>query len=123
VKERHEKVYSDITGPEDIGTKYGKKYILNFIDNTSCMSWIYPLKEKADAITCFKDWRALVEKETGREVKIFRTDNGGKYTSNDFNAYLRCGRIHHEVTAPCMSAQNGRLEHCHRTIMNRERAI
>jgi hypothetical protein len=112
-KEKLEKVYSDITGPEDIGMKYGEKYMLNFIDNASCMSWIYPLKDKSDTVTCFKDWRALVEKEASREVKIFQTDNSSEYTSNDFDAYLQRSGICHEVTAPYTLAQNRRSERCH----------
>jgi hypothetical protein len=50
-RERLEKVHSDITGPEDVNTKAGEKYMLNFIDDASGMSWIYPLKEKSDAVS------------------------------------------------------------------------
>jgi hypothetical protein len=86
--ERLAKIFSDITGPEDVNTKVGEKYMLNFIDDASGMSWIYPIKEKSDAAVHFKDWKALVEKESSTEVKILKMDNGGEYTSNEFEAYL-----------------------------------
>jgi hypothetical protein len=55
-------VYSNITGPEDVGAKLGKRYMLNFIDDTSRISWIYSIKEKSDTMSHFKDWKALIEK-------------------------------------------------------------
>ena len=36
-------VHSDITGPEDVSTPHGEKYMLNFIDDHTGMAWIYPL--------------------------------------------------------------------------------
>ena len=71
-----EKVFSDITGPEDVQTPSGGLYTLNFIDDFSQKTWAYVLKRKADALSHFKEWKVTVEHETGLAVKIFRTDNG-----------------------------------------------
>ena len=54
-------VHLDITGPEDVGTPHGEKYMLNFIDDHSGMAWIYLLKRKSDAYAIFQEWKALVE--------------------------------------------------------------
>jgi hypothetical protein len=32
----------------------------------------------------FVEFKALVEKETGKKVKALRSDNGGEYVSNEF---------------------------------------
>src|SRR5882672_10558620 len=122
-KRRLEKVHSDISGPEDVGTLYGEKYMLNLIDDYSGMAWIYPLKKKSDAPAVFLEWKALVKNESGEHVKLFRTDNGGKFTSDSFALYLRGEGIRHQTTAPYTSAENGKSERLHRTIMNRARAI
>jgi len=116
-------VYSDLMGPEDVRTVGGAHYILNFVDDCSDMLWIYLLKEKSEAPGIFKGWRAQVENETGRKVKCYRTDNGGEFTSNKFETYLLNAGVKHQVTAPYTSAQNGRSERSHRTIMDRTRAI
>src|SRR5882724_1646735 len=118
-----EKVHSDITSPEDVGTPYGEKYMLNFVDDYSGMVWIYPLKKKSDAFASFQEWQALVKNETGKYIKIFCTDNGGKYRSESFAHYLCNEGINHQTTALHTSAQNGKSEHLHRTIMNCARAI
>src|SRR5467141_65859 len=60
-KRRLEKVHSDIAGPEDVGTPYGEKYMLNLIHDYSGMAWIYPLKNKLDTLAVFLEWKALVE--------------------------------------------------------------
>ena len=112
------KVHSDITGPEDVGTPYGEKYMLNFVDDYSGMAWIYPLKKKSDAFGVFREWKSLVENETGENVKLFHTDNGGEYTSGSLAQYLHDEGIHHQTTAPYTSAENGKSECLHRTIMN-----
>jgi hypothetical protein len=59
-------VYSDLTGPKDVVSAGGAKYILNFIDDHSDMLWIYLLKEKSNATDAFKGWKALVETEMGQ---------------------------------------------------------
>src|SRR5882724_8112951 len=56
-----EKVHSDITGLEDVGTHNEEKYMLNFVDDYSGMVWIYPLKKKSDAFASFQEWKALVK--------------------------------------------------------------
>ena len=71
----------------------------------------------------FKDWKSCVESESGVKVGIFRTDSGGEYTSDEFEAYLHKEGIHHQLTAPHTSTQNGKAERCHCTIMNRAHAI
>src|SRR5882672_6020726 len=118
-KMRLEKVHSDIAGPEDVGTPYGEKYMLNLIDDYLGMAWLYPLKKKSDALAVFLEWKALVENESGEHIKLFCTDNGGEFTSDSFALYLHGKGIWHQMTAPYTSAENGKSERLHRTIMNR----
>ena len=58
-------VYSELTGPEDVTSAGGAKYILNFINDLSRMTWTYLIKEKSQAETVFVKWCALMENETG----------------------------------------------------------
>ena len=83
-----EKVFSDIAGREDVHTPDGKLYTLNFIDDFSDKSWVYNLKRKNNTPKYFREWKALVEQETGHKVNIFCTNNGGEYSSNEFENYL-----------------------------------
>ena len=93
--------------------------MLNFIDDHMGMAWVYPLKRKSDAYAIFQQWKPLVENEAGECIMLFCTDNGGAYTSDAFAEYLQNEGIRHQTTAPYTSAENGKSECLHRTIMNR----
>ena len=44
---------------------------------------------------------------TSKKVNTLRTDNGGEYTSTEFESYLVSEGIRHEVTIPHTPQQNG----------------
>ena len=71
-----------------------------------------------ESLTCssVSEWRSLVEKSFGRSVKCFRTDNGGEFTSDEFEGYLKDNGIKHELTIPKSPQQNGVAERMNRTL-------
>ena len=58
----------------------------------------------------FHSFKALVENQTGKKIKILRTDNGTEYESNEFNDYCREVGIKRETTTAYTSEQNGVAE-------------
>ncbi len=60
----------------------------------------YPLKTKDQIFDRFLEWKALVKKSSGKKLKIFCSDNGGKYTSKKLEAYLKSEGVRHECTVP-----------------------
>ena len=65
----------------------------------------------------FKDYKALGEKQIGKQIKIFRSDNGGEFTSNDYIDFYKEVRIRKETTMPYNPEQNGLAKRKNRTIM------
>ena len=59
----------------------------------------------------FKEFKALVENISGKKINILRSDNGGEFTSNEFNDYCK------ELTIPYNPQQNGVVERKTRSIM------
>jgi len=55
----------------------GYLYYTTFINEFSRKTWIYYLNHKDEAFETFKEFKALVENQTGKKIKIFRSDNGG----------------------------------------------
>jgi hypothetical protein len=41
------------------------------------------LKRKSEAFTAFKEWLIFAEKQTGQQLYIFRTDNGGEFLTEE----------------------------------------
>ncbi|KAK2392639.1 putative mitochondrial protein [Trifolium repens] len=116
-------VHSDICGPIDVLSTGGNKYFLTFVDEFSRMTWLYHIKVKSEAFDVFKKFKALVEKQSGKSIKVLRTDGGGEYTSTEFENYCKEKGIIHEVTAPYTPQHNGLAERRNRSILNMARSM
>ena len=62
-------------------------YYLSYIDDFSHKTWIYFLKTKDDAFNRFQEFKALVENQIEKNIKVSRSNNGGEYTSNDLENF------------------------------------
>ena len=71
----------------------------------------------------FREWKAMVEKSSGRSLKAIRTDNGGEFTSGEFEAYLKEEGMRHELTIPKTPEQNGVAEWMNRTLVEAARSM
>ena len=65
----------------------------------------------------FTEVAAWSQRQTGRPVKTFRSDNGSEFTSTAFNSWLATQGITHETSTADAQWQNGLAERAHRTIM------
>ena len=65
----------------------------------------------------------MAEKSTGKNLKALRSDNGGEYTSLEFESYLKEEGIVHQITIPKSPQQNGVAERLNRTVMNMVRSM
>jgi transposase InsO family protein len=65
------------------------------------------LKSKDEAFSKFKEFKALIENISERNIKILRSNNGGECTSKEFVNYCKYVRIKRELTTPYNPQQNG----------------
>jgi transposase InsO family protein len=84
-----ELVHSDVCGKINVPSLGGAEYFLTFIDDKSRYVWVYFLKQKSEVFERFLEWKAQVENESNRQLKILRSDNGGEYRSAIFEKYLK----------------------------------
>ena len=64
-----------------------------------------------------------MEKETGKSLKVFRSDGGGEFTSGAFKAFLDEKGIKREVTNAYTPQENGISERANRTLNNIARSM
>ena len=121
--EKLELVHADICGPISPFSEGNKRYFICFIDDYSRKAWVYFLTCKSDALTTFKLFKALVEKETGLSIKCLRTDRGGEFTSDEFKEFCKMNGIKRQLTAAYTPQQNGVAERKNRTVMNMVRSL
>ena len=116
-------VHSDVCEKMNTQSLGGAEYFLTFLDDKTHYVWVYVLKRKNQVFEKFLEWKALVEKATGRKLKALRTDNGGEYTSTEFETYLKREGVQHELTIPKTPEQNGVAERMNRTLVEAVRSM
>ena len=116
-------VHSVVCGKLSSKSLGGAEYFVTFIDDKSRYVWAYAIKRKSDVFQKFCEWKLEVEKSLGQSVKILRTDNGGEFTSDKFENYLKREGIKHELTIPKCPEQNGVAERFNRTLVEMVRSM
>ena len=80
------------------------------------------LRSKDEALNAFKNFRSFVEKNSEQKIRVFRTDRGGEFMSNDFKRYCEEAGITRHYTAPYTPQQNGIVERRNRTVVEMARS-
>ena len=118
-----ELIHSDVCGKISSKSLGRAEYFVTFIDDKTRYVWAYAIKKKSDVFQKFCEWKAEVEKSLGQSVKILRTDNGGEFTSDEFEKYLKKEGIKHQLTIPKCPEQNGVAERFNRTLVEMVRSM
>ena len=116
-------VHSDVCGKIGTESLGGANYFLTFIDDMTHYVWVYALKTKDEVFKYFLEWKTQAEKSSGHQLKVLRTDNGGEYTSKEFENYLKSEGVRHELTVPKTPEQNGVAERLNRTLVEAVRSM
>ncbi|KAG8480753.1 hypothetical protein CXB51_025439 [Gossypium anomalum] len=85
--------------------------------------WAFFLKQKSDVFSAFKSWKIMIEKQTGKQIKYLRTDNGLEFCSDEFNRLCKSEGIVRHLTVRHTPQQNGVAERMNRTIMEKVRCM
>lgn len=72
-------VHSDVCGPIEVPSIGGSRYFVTFVDDASHKVFLYFVESKTQVKEVYEQFKALVERQTGRKLKILRTDNGVEY--------------------------------------------
>ena len=70
-------IHTDICCPDMDANS--PKYFITFIDDYSRYMNVYLLNNKNEALDAFKVFKAEVENQCGKQIKIVRSDRGGEY--------------------------------------------
>jgi len=89
------------------------------IDDKTRYVWVYYLQHKDHGVEKFCEWQAMVERFTGPKLKALCTENGGEFTSTEFEGHLKVEGIKHELTVP----KNSVAERINRTLVETVRGV
>ena len=93
------------------------------VDDFTRMTWVCLLKKKSEAFGYFKIFKELVENEGELRIKCLRSDNGGEFTSKEFNLYCEEHGIKRQFSATRTPQQNGVAERKNITMMEMARTM
>ena len=118
-------IHSDPCGPMSVTTQSGNLYFMTFIDDYFRKTWIYYLKSKEsdEVLDKFREFRALVENQSRKQIKLLRSDNGGDYTFGGFVYFCSEVGIKREFIVPYKPQHNGVVEWKNKTIISAVKAM
>ena len=82
-----ERIHTNLCGPFSVASTTKHMYYVIFFDDYSCRCWILFLQKKSETFSKFCEFKELVEKESGNQVKALWSDNGGEYISGEFKDF------------------------------------
>ncbi|KAJ4714843.1 Retrovirus-related Pol polyprotein from transposon TNT 1-94 [Melia azedarach] len=103
-------IHSDCWGPSRVESLGGHRYFVSMIDDFSRMTWVFIMKHKSEAFKNFRQWKALVENQTGKKIKRLRTDNGMEFFWSEFDEFCKNEGITRHHTVRDTPQQNGVAE-------------
>ena len=125
-------IHTDICGPFPIMSIDGFDSFITFTDDYSRYGYIYPIKERSEALDKFKIFKAEVENQHDLKIKIVRSDRGGEYygrhttygqVPGPFARFLQENGIAAQYSMPGDPPQNGVAERRNRTLMDMVRSM
>ena len=84
---------------------------------------VYLMEKKSEALDTFKEFKAELEKQLGRNIKSLHYDQGDEYMSIEFVSFLKKHVILSQFSALGTPQQNGVAERRNRTLLDMVRLM
>ena len=100
-------IHSNVWGPSPISTPGGSRSFVIFVDDFSRYTWIYLFKNCSELYQIYRDFTKMIETQSSKPLKVFRSYNAQKYKAHEFTSILhQFGTVPHSSCAGT-SHQNG----------------
>ena len=93
-------MHKDLCGPMQTKSLGGSLYFLQFVDDCTKFSWAYFMSKKSYTFEYFKKFRYIIEKQRGKHIKLFWSDQGGEYMKDELTKYCKDHGILQKFTVP-----------------------
>jgi transposase InsO family protein len=109
-------IHSDLMGHFPHPSINKARFVLIFVDDFSRFTWIYFLRKKSEVFQHLKDFRALVETQSGKKINVLQTDNAGDYVNHEIHNLCHKAEIQLQDTVPYTPQQNRVIERKNRSL-------
>jgi transposase InsO family protein len=76
------------------------------------------MRHKSESFEKFKEFKAEVENQLRKKIKVFRMDRDGEYLSGKFRGYLKAHEIVSQLTPPGTPQWNSISERRNKTLLD-----
>ena len=116
-------LHMDVCGPLQEPSLGGNVYIATFLDDFTKLSIVRLLANKHAVADAVKEVVEMLEKQSGHQLLVVRTDNGTEYVNKVLSDYFTSKGVLHQKTVRYTPEQNGAAERLNRTLMEKVRAM
>ena len=109
-KDALELVHGNLYGAITPATNGGRRYFLLLMDDCSRYMWLQLLMSKDEAAAAIKKFKMRPEAESGKKLRVLRTDRDGEFTLVEFAAYCADQDVVRHHIVPYSPQQNGVVE-------------
>ncbi|KAL0317184.1 UNVERIFIED_CONTAM: putative mitochondrial protein [Sesamum angustifolium] len=106
--------------------KLGDNHIVKVKEKDQSLSTqkkVYFMREKSEVFKVFKKFKNLVEKQSGRSIKVLISDRGKEHNNSEFDKFCEEEGIDHQTTVSYNPQQNGVSKRKNRTVMEMARSM
>ncbi|KAJ3489198.1 hypothetical protein NLJ89_g11551 [Agrocybe chaxingu] len=118
-----DEIHSDLWGPARTETIRKKQYYVSFTDDATRYTSIALLRHKDEAFDAYREFEAWAEMQHNAKIKRLRSDRGGEYTSDEFDAHLKAKGTERRLTTHDTPEHNGVAEALNRRLLEKVRAM
>ena len=111
-------LHCDVWGPSRTPSISGHRYYIVFVDDYTCVSWVYLLCNRSEVVTTVTHFITEVVTQYSTTPKILRTNNALEFVQTSLRTFCTDRDIIHQTTCPHTSQQNGVAEHKHRQLLD-----
>jgi len=94
-------------GPMSTLSHAQNMYFILFIDDLTRMTWVYFIRQNSEVFVMLKKFKAFVEKQSGKLIKVLRSDKGKEVS------------FERQLTVGYTPQQNGVSERNNQTVMEK----
>ena len=118
-----EEIHSDLWGKAPVESINHKLYYVTFTDDYSRYTNVYFLHGKDETFETYKSYEAWLMNQYGARIKCLRSDRGGEYRSDEFDAHLKKAGTVRKLVVHDTPEHNGVAERLNRTMLEKVRAM
>lgn len=103
-------IHNDIWGPCLISSIFRCTWFIIFVDDRTCVTWLYVVKSKAEVSQVVLQFCEMITNQFGGGIKHFQSNNAKEFFNSIVNSYFVKRDVIHESSRVNTPQQNGREE-------------